>query len=97
VSQQKASPTISLEDLRLSEGDRLPEELVAFVHDADTVFFGTSYDASPDEASLYPSHLGMNQRGGLPGFVRVRPSDGRTIVLPDFSGLFSFSGWKTGF
>jgi hypothetical protein len=28
----------------------------------------------------------MNQRGGLPGFIRVLPSDGRTLVLPDYSG-----------
>ncbi|KAL1863442.1 hypothetical protein Plec18170_000277 [Paecilomyces lecythidis] len=28
----------------------------------------------------------MNARGGLPGFIRVRPSDGRTIVLPEYSG-----------
>lgn len=28
----------------------------------------------------------MNARGGLPGFLRVSPSDGRTIVLPDYSG-----------
>lgn len=28
----------------------------------------------------------MNARGGLPGFIRVSPSDGRTIVLPDYSG-----------
>lgn len=28
----------------------------------------------------------MNARGGLPGFIRVRPSDGRTVVLPDYSG-----------
>lgn len=28
----------------------------------------------------------MNARGGLPGFLRVRPSDGRTVVIPDYSG-----------
>lgn len=28
----------------------------------------------------------MNARGGLPGFIRVSPCDGRTIVLPDYSG-----------
>jgi len=33
----------------------------------------------------------MNHRGGLPGFVRVRPSDGRTVVLPDFSGKLSYA------
>lgn len=28
----------------------------------------------------------MNARSGLPGFLRVSPSDGKTIVLPDYSG-----------
>ena len=28
----------------------------------------------------------MNQRGGRPGFIRVVPSDGRTVILPDYSG-----------
>lgn len=28
----------------------------------------------------------MNARSGLPGFIRVRPSDGRTLVIPDYSG-----------
>lgn len=28
----------------------------------------------------------MNARSGLPGFIRVSPTDGRTIVLPDYSG-----------
>ena len=28
----------------------------------------------------------MNARSGLPGFIRVSPSDGRTIVIPDYSG-----------
>jgi hypothetical protein len=50
------------------------------------VFFGTTYAAPSSEASKFPSHLGMNQRGGRPGFLRVVPSDGRTVVLPDYSG-----------
>jgi ferredoxin-NADP reductase len=28
----------------------------------------------------------MNARSGLPGFIRVSPSDGRTVVVPDYSG-----------
>lgn len=28
----------------------------------------------------------MNARSGLPGFIRVSPSDGRTVVIPDYSG-----------
>ncbi|KAF8878469.1 hypothetical protein CPB84DRAFT_1794099 [Gymnopilus junonius] len=59
---------------------------VALILESDTVWFGTAYIASNDESSEYPSHLGMNHRGGRPGFMRVKPSDGRTVVLPDFSG-----------
>lgn len=33
----------------------------------------------------------MNVRSGLPGFVRVSPSDGRTVILPDYSGNGFFS------
>jgi hypothetical protein len=60
--------------------------MIDFVHATDTVYFGTTYVAPPTEEEEYPSHLGMNQRAGKAGFVRVRPSDGRTLVLPDYSG-----------
>jgi hypothetical protein len=88
VPQLKTSPTVAREDLQLSDSERLPDELITFIQDADTAFLGTHYEASQDEAKLYPSHLGMNHRGGLPGFIRVRPSDGRTVVVPDFSGKY---------
>ncbi|KAJ6551080.1 hypothetical protein B0H10DRAFT_2119234, partial [Mycena sp. CBHHK59/15] len=35
---------------------------------------------------IFPSHLGMNQREGQVGFIRVVPSDRRTVMIPDFSG-----------
>ncbi|KAF9543061.1 hypothetical protein CPC08DRAFT_770306 [Agrocybe pediades] len=47
---------------------------------------GTVYEAPEEDASVHPSHLGANHRGGKHGFLRVKPSDGRTIVLPDYSG-----------
>jgi ferredoxin-NADP reductase len=47
---------------------------------------GTIYKSQKSTASQFPSHAGMNARSGLPGFLRVSPSDGRTIVLPDYSG-----------
>ncbi|KAH9990011.1 hypothetical protein BJV77DRAFT_1069153 [Russula vinacea] len=52
--------------------------------DADTVFLGASY--APDMDTQAPLHVETNIRGGRSGFVRVSPSDGRTIFLPDFSG-----------
>ena len=66
--------------------DRLPGDLISFIHESDMTFLGTSYVALPHERQSNPSHLGMNHRGGRPGFVRVNPSDQRTLVLPDLSG-----------
>lgn len=40
--------------------------------------------ASPEDAARLPSHLGMNHRGGRPGFVRVL--NGHICVIPDYSG-----------
>jgi NAD(P)H-flavin reductase len=65
---------------------RLPDPVIEMIKAADTVFIATLYTSTPSTASKFPSHAGMNARGGLPGFIRVRPSDGRTIVLPDYSG-----------
>lgn len=87
IPHPNTSPLVTLRQLHLTDDrERLPDELISFVQAADTVFLGTTYKARPDEAMFYPSHLGQNQRGGRPGFIRVRPSDGRTVVLPDYSG-----------
>ncbi|KAG6872999.1 hypothetical protein C0995_004131 [Termitomyces sp. Mi166 len=80
------SPTITSQNLDLKLDERLPDEAISLILESDTVFLGTTYAASADETSRFPSHLGMNQRGGRKGFIRVLPSDGRTVVLPDFSG-----------
>lgn len=66
--------------------DRLPEEAVQLILKSDTVSFATSYSASEIDATKFPSHVGMNVRSGNPGFVRVLPSDARTLVIPDYSG-----------
>lgn len=89
IPQQRRSPHIALENLHLSSSDSLPVQVISQITNADTVFLGTTYAASSDESRLFPSHLGMNQRGGPPGFIRVSPSDKRTIVMPDFSGMSS--------
>ena len=65
---------------------RLPNEVIEFIVNADTVFVASIYKSEASTANRYPSHAGMNSRGGLPGFMRVRPSDGRTVILPDYSG-----------
>ncbi|KAF8909783.1 hypothetical protein CPB84DRAFT_1812978 [Gymnopilus junonius] len=82
-----SASSVVLEDRpHLSADERLSDEAIAFILAADTVFFGTTYAASQDQSSVYPSHVGMNHRGGRVGFTRVKPSDGRTVILPDFSG-----------
>jgi hypothetical protein len=69
----------------LGKSEQLPQDVVEFILEADTVFIGTSYDAPAESSNRFPSHVGMNQRGGRRGFVRVSP-DRRTVVLPDYSG-----------
>ncbi|KAG1842892.1 hypothetical protein DFJ58DRAFT_805599 [Suillus subalutaceus] len=63
----------------LGDGERLPD-------DSDTAFLSTSYVAAQEDENIYPSRVGVNHRGGRPGFVRVRPSDGKTLVLPNYAG-----------
>ena len=93
----KTNPQVVWQNPQLRQDDRLPDELISFIHENDTAFLGTSYVATLESAKDFPSHVGMNHRGGLPGFIRVRPSDGRTIVLPDFSGKISHPHFKFRF
>lgn len=79
-------PRVMYRHLDLSPDERLPEDVISFIHGSDTLFLGTYYDAGED-GERFSSHVGMNQRGGKPGFARVRPSDGRTLVIPDYSGM----------
>jgi len=87
LEPHQTNPSITCKQLNLSPEDRLPEDVIAFILEADTIFIGSTYAAREEEKENFPSHVGMNQRGGRAGFVRVKPSDGRTVVLPDYSGL----------
>lgn len=86
MEAKESRPEVALERFQLPNTERLPDEVVTFIHQCDTVFLGTTYEAPPEDRLLHPSHVGLNHRGGRPGFVRVLPSNGRTIVIPDFSG-----------
>ncbi|KAJ6625412.1 hypothetical protein B0H10DRAFT_2161916 [Mycena sp. CBHHK59/15] len=86
IPHPNTAPSVAYHRLHLSPGDRLPDEAISFITASDTVFFGTTYKAQVKDSMRFPSHLGMNQRGGRAGFIRVVPSDGRTVVIPDFSG-----------
>lgn len=86
MGEPQSSPEVIYEKLKLSPVERLPQELVSFIHSSDTVFLGSTYEAVREDENDFPSQVGMNQRGGRPGFVRVAPSDHRTVFLPDYSG-----------
>jgi hypothetical protein len=85
VPHSRRQPWLVYERLHLESNERMPEDVIDFITSADTVFLGSVYHAKPTD-KMFPSHVGMNQRGGRPGFIRVRPSDGQTIVIPDYSG-----------
>ncbi|KAF9458981.1 hypothetical protein BDZ94DRAFT_1269328 [Collybia nuda] len=72
--------------MEMAPGERLPSYIIDYIQKADTSFLGTSYVAPLEIRDDYPSHVGTNHRGGRPGFVRVRPSDSRTLVLPNYNG-----------
>jgi hypothetical protein len=80
------SPVVTFRNMNLQPSERLPAELIKFIQASSTAFLGTSYIAAKRDEKRFPSHMGLNHRGGNPGFLRVRPSDGRTIVFPDYSG-----------
>ncbi|KAF7305798.1 putative PNPOx domain-containing protein [Mycena chlorophos] len=79
------APRVIHRNLQLTAEARLPEEVLRMISKADTVFLGTTYQAMSKDSMRFPSHVGMNYRGGRAGFIRVT-GDGRTIVLPDYSG-----------
>ncbi|EIN06374.1 hypothetical protein PUNSTDRAFT_114962 [Punctularia strigosozonata HHB-11173 SS5] len=83
--QLSTTPKVVYEEWNMAPSISLPDDIVSFIRAADTVFLGTTYVPAPGDDLKYPPHAGMNQRGGRPGFIRVR-ADKRTIVLPDYSG-----------
>lgn len=79
-------PRVVHDRWHLTQGERLPDDVIQFIHQADIAFLATSYVARPEDADVHPSRVDTNHRGGRPGFVRVRPRDGRTLVLPNYNG-----------
>lgn len=86
----QADPRTIYDRRELQPDERLPQDVVDFIYNADTAYLGTSYVARPEDEDKFPSHVGTNHRGGRPGFVRVRPTDGRTLVLPNYAGKRRF-------
>ncbi|KAI9353041.1 hypothetical protein DFJ73DRAFT_658936 [Zopfochytrium polystomum] len=83
-SHAGTNPTIAAQDMSMPETAALPAAVIDFIKSRDQVFLATSYVPHGPDDPTQP-HLGCNIRGGRAGFVRVR-ADGRTLVLPDFSG-----------
>lgn len=68
----------------------LPADAKAVVHRASTVFLATKHTTT-DDASDIQTDMGVNHRGGAPGFTRIyEECDGDQVttylVLPDHSG-----------
>ena len=62
----------------------LSEECQGIINRASTIFLATRHTS---KGSNDTSDLGLNHRGGSPGFVRYYEEDGNTfIVVPDYSG-----------
>lgn len=86
IPHPNTQPCVAYRNLDMEECDRIPDEVIKFITEADTVFLASIFKSQSSTKGKYPSHAGMNIRGGLPGFIRVNPSDARTVVLPDYSG-----------
>jgi uncharacterized protein len=74
-------PTVKYHASDMKEG-RLPQEALDIIEQTDAVLIAARHLA---KTSREINDMDVNHRGGNPGFVRVE-SDGRTLVLPDYSG-----------
>ncbi|KAL4975812.1 hypothetical protein BDW66DRAFT_151543 [Aspergillus desertorum] len=92
IPYPSSNPTVVHQVAHMPGNSRLPIETTAMITSADTVFIASIYRSDPATASRFPSHAGMNARSGLPGFIRVLPSDGRTVVLPDYGDVLYLTG-----
>lgn len=91
IPHESVSPTVVFRQLELKSSHRLPQEIIDFILSQDAIYFGTYYAAAKKDEKDFPSHLGFNIRSGIPGFARVRITDGRTIIFPDYPGNFAIS------
>jgi len=65
----------------------LPKEALGIIEQADTTFLAARHLAANKTEE---DDMDVNHRGGNPGFVRVE-EDGRTLILPDYSGNLFYS------
>ncbi len=71
-------------DHRNADNVSLNQECRDIINQASTIFLATRHTTNVSDNT---ADLGLNQRGGPPGFVRTYEENGNTyIVIPDFSG-----------
>ena len=99
ITVRELEPHSRMAELAFSEFDSLktslPDDCKAHIDQVSTVFLGTRYLPSDETAMDTRKKIGLNHRGGAPGFVRVYEetdieSADKTVttylVLPDYSG-----------
>ncbi|PWZ01421.1 hypothetical protein BCV70DRAFT_198854 [Testicularia cyperi] len=87
VPRPDHTPSVIFDRHTLPPDEQLPQRAVEHIAQADAVFLSTRYIAP--EHTIFKSHLGINIRGGKPGFVRhsTDPASGRPVLcFPDYSG-----------
>jgi uncharacterized protein len=86
IKYHKREGVIKYQVPDMTEGS-LPREALEIIEQCDGVFLAARHlAATPKEVD----DMDINHRGGKPGFVRVE-DDGRTLILPDFSGNLFYS------
>jgi ferredoxin-NADP reductase len=85
VPHAGSRPNVLYDEPHLGAEARLPDEALALIQRTDTCYLATSYAPVPEDADGTAPRVGVNHRGGRPGFVRVR-RDARTLVLPNYAG-----------
>ncbi|CAF2139880.1 unnamed protein product [Rotaria magnacalcarata] len=71
-------------DGRNADNISLNQECLDIINQASTIFLATRHTSNVSDNT---SDLGLNHRGGRPGFVRAYEENGNTyIVIPDYSG-----------
>lgn len=94
IPNPQHKPEMLHKSLTLPPGELLPADTLSHIAQADAIFLATRY-TSPVQ-TIFKSHLGINIRGGKPGFLRIATEtianpDGekerrQVAYLPDYSG-----------
>lgn len=94
VPNPSHKPVMLHKSIKLIAGETLPKETLDHIAQADAIFLATRY-TSPVQ-TIFKSHLGINIRGGKPGFLRIstetvtnaqgEKEQRQVAYLPDYSG-----------